>query len=178
NPAATPTPAVVPSATPIAMPPMGSLGLWSPNLQYDTCPSYPAGVVTDADKSAYLKALHDTYAVLGPDGQAYATWHPSVDPATGCRFGHEHGRNPAQAAIWPEVQDFFAYVRPDGTKDLAHAGVPFGYVNAQLDAYWAAQGQMIMRHEDHVGNKLEWADNLGFAINPVPGAPKQYTSLT
>lgn len=40
-------------------------------------------------------AVHDTYTVVGPDGNTYKTWHPQVDPTTGCTFGHEHGSNPA-----------------------------------------------------------------------------------
>jgi hypothetical protein len=37
---------------------------------------------------------HDAITVLGPDGLAYPTWHPAVDQASGCSFGHEHGADP------------------------------------------------------------------------------------
>jgi hypothetical protein len=40
------------------------------------------------------QAIHDRYVTTGPDGKLYPTWHPAVDPVTGCRFGHEHGADP------------------------------------------------------------------------------------
>ena len=53
-----------------------ALGLWQPNLRYDTC----------------SQAVHDAFAVVGPDGLRYPTWHPptAIDPDTGkeCSFGH------------------------------------------------------------------------------------------
>src|SRR5690606_6377513 len=38
--------------------------------------------------------IHNSYFVVGPDGTRYPTWHPPEDEATGCSFGHEHGRDP------------------------------------------------------------------------------------
>ncbi len=38
--------------------------------------------------------VHDQYVATGPDGRLYPTWHPPVDPASGCTFDHEHGDNP------------------------------------------------------------------------------------
>lgn len=38
--------------------------------------------------------VHNRHVVAGPDGRSYPTWHPPIDPATGCAFGHEHGANP------------------------------------------------------------------------------------
>ncbi len=40
------------------------------------------------------EAIHNQYVATGPDGNLYPTWHPPVDPATGCVFDHEHGDNP------------------------------------------------------------------------------------
>lgn len=40
------------------------------------------------------QSVHDGYTAIGPDGNVYPTWHPSVDPATGCWFDHEHGSDP------------------------------------------------------------------------------------
>src|SRR5581483_11927460 len=37
---------------------------------------------------------HDAITTTGPDGKQYPTWHPAVDPASGCYFGHEHGDDP------------------------------------------------------------------------------------
>lgn len=39
-------------------------------------------------------AQHDAITATGPDGQSYPTWHPAVDPVTGCVYGHEHGADP------------------------------------------------------------------------------------
>lgn len=87
------------------------------------------------------KWLHDTYWVYGPDGKVYPTWHPPTDinPTTGqtCTYGHEHGRNPAESK-------------------LASWTVPFGYVNEQL----AQTDPDHPRHEDHVGHKVEWKNDV------------------
>jgi len=40
------------------------------------------------------ESVHASYVTTGPDGQLYPTWHPPVDPKTGCLFGHEHGADP------------------------------------------------------------------------------------
>lgn len=37
-------------------------------------------------------------------------------------------------------------------------GIPFGYVNEQLDV-WDPTSQ---RHEDHVGHKIEWENDVEF----------------
>ena len=84
-------------------------------------------------------AVHEKYVVKGPDGAMYPTWHPPNDPATGCSFAHEHGRDPRGSALFATV-----------------GHIPFGYANARLDIYDPAN----MRHEDHVGHKIEWENNV------------------
>ena len=114
-------------------------------------------------------AFHDRYFVVATDGHRYPTWHPpvAVDPATGreCAFGHEHGRDPRHSQLWKmrQVQRAFYFdananqqMDPD---EEAWAGLPFGYVNQQADTWFAAQHQATMRHEDHVGHKVEWAND-------------------
>ena len=113
-------------------------------------------------------ALHDTYFVVAPDGHRFPTWHPPVvtDPTTGadCAFGHEHGRDPRGSALWQtrQVQRAFYFdANANGRMDAdeeAWAGLPFGYVNARADEWFEAQGIATMRHEDHVGHKVEWAN--------------------
>ncbi len=49
--------------------------------------------------------IHNSYSVVGPDGLVYPTWHPSVDPATACKFGHEHGRDPRGSDLYAEIGD-------------------------------------------------------------------------
>ena len=96
--------------------------LWSPGPQ-DTC----------------SKAVHDGYSVVGPDGMLYPTWHPPVDPISGCTFGHEHGRDPAGS-------DLFTVV----------GKIPFGYANQHLEE----SGFGAARNEDHVGHKVEWENDI------------------
>lgn len=88
--------------------------------------------------------VHDAYSTVGEDGKRYPTWHPPVDPATGCSFGHEHGRDPRGSRLYTSVGD-----------------LPFGYVNEQLDQ----SGLGIHRHEDHVGHKIEWENDV---LVPLP----------
>lgn len=107
------------------------------------------------------KAEHDRFFVLGPDGLKYPTWHPPViTDSTGkrCTFGHEHGRDPSKYEHWATIKRHFAFdANHDGTiqdSEFATSGVPFGYVNQQLDL--AALGHT--RHEDHVGHKVEFVN--------------------
>lgn len=87
--------------------------------------------------------IHNGYSVVGPDGKLYPTWHPPVDPATGCKFGHEHGRDPSGS-------DFYRRMGP----------IPFGYANEQLAIYDPSG----IRNEDHVGHKIEWENDLEFDL--------------
>jgi hypothetical protein len=91
-------------------------------------------------------AVHNRYSTVGPDGKLYPTWHPPVDPETGCSFGHEHGRDPRGSHLYASVGD-----------------IPFGYANEQLDT-WDPNG---MRHEDHVGHKVEWENDVPMHIDGI-----------
>ncbi|WP_341524647.1 hypothetical protein WKK05_18610 [Nostoc sp. UHCC 0302] len=99
------------------------------------------GMWTPSQFDTCPKSLHDTYWVYGPDDTVYPTWHPSsdVNPATGqtCTYGHEHGRNPAESR-------------------LASWTVPFGYVNEEF----ARTNSGKTRHEDHVGHKIEFKNDV------------------
>lgn len=126
-------------------------GVWTPS-KWDTC----------------SKALHDSYAAIGPDGKTYPTWHPPTAMENGqpCTFGHEHGRDPNGSALLPLIQEELG-------------GVLFGYANEKLDEWNAAQGiQNGMRHEDHVGHKIEWENNVRMAesIN-VASSPRRYVDV-
>jgi hypothetical protein len=118
-----------------------ALGLWTPT-RYDTCPTW----------------LHDTYAVVGPDGRRYPTWHPPsvVNPETGrgCTFGHEHGRDPRASRVLGLI------ARQLRGRSAAGAGVPFGLANEALDIYAAQHPGSPTRHEDHVGHKIEWQNGV------------------
>jgi len=99
-----------------------AMGRWEPTT-FDTC----------------SKEIHDAWSTVGPDGKLYPTWHPPVDPVTGCTFGHEHGRDPRQSDLYREV-----------------GAIPFGYANE----YLTASGFVGERHEDHVGHKIEWENDI------------------
>ncbi len=115
--------------------PAAAYGIWTPS-RFDTCPA----------------ALHDRYAVRGPGGKLYPGWHPPVGrgPATGhrCTFGHEHGRD-------PRGSDLYRWV----SRHLG-GGLPFGAAAEALDAFAAAHPGTPTRHEDHVGHKVEWQNDV------------------
>ena len=106
-------------------------------------PSKAIGVWVPGTGDTCTPAIHDNYATVGPDGKLYPTWHPPVDPATGCTFGHEHGRDPRGSDLYDET-----------------GAIPFGYANEILDV-WDPTG---MRHEDHVGHKVEWENDVEFRL--------------
>jgi hypothetical protein len=114
----------------------------SENVQSPVAPngfSAAYGLWTPGPNDTCTKADHDKYSVVGPDGKLYPTWHPPVDPETGCSFGHEHGRDPRGSSLYHEV-----------------GAIPFGYANEQLDVYDPANP----RHEDHFGHKVEWENDV------------------
>ena len=114
----------------VAITPIGnaaSYGTWHAG-PHDTCPD----------------SVHNRYSVVGPDHKLYPTWHPPVDPVTGCTFGHDHGRDPHGSNLYSSVGD-----------------IPFGYANEQLDTWDPANP----RHEDHFGHKIEWANDVPLHFN-------------
>lgn len=117
-----------------------AMSRWTPDPRYDTC----------------TQAEHDSYKVMGPDGKWYPTWHPPVHTranGTQCTFGHEHGRD-------PKGSNLFAFAKEQ------YGGILFGYANEQLDIHNAANNiNNGMRHEDHVGHKIEWENNLRMEVN-------------
>ena len=125
-----------PGGTPAAK----ALGVWEPGA-FDTCP----------------RSLHASFAVIGPGGKRYPTWHPPrvIDPASGepCTFGHEHGRD-------PRGSDLYRWVRSHLVGAGGDAGIPFGVANEALDSWAASNPGAAIRHEDHVGHKIEWQNDV------------------
>lgn len=103
------------------------------------------------------QAIHDSFYVVGPDGRRYPTWHPPRDPATGCWFGHEHGENPANSALWNDLRRHFAWdANGNGSIDDSEAfssrsGIPFGYA-----AEYGGAPALI----PHDSYKIAFVDNL------------------
>lgn len=126
-----------------------AMGLWTPAAR-DTC----------------TQAQHDAYSVIGPDGKRYPTWHPPTGP-NGCTFGHEHGHDPSGSNLYADIQALYG-------------GVLFGYANETLDA-WNAVNNITtgMRHEDHVGHKIEWANNITvYESTTTGGANRRALAVT
>jgi len=111
QPTATATEEPQATATPTQAPPSGDLSPVSPDI-LGTCSA----------------EVHDRYAVTGPDGKLYRTWHPQtvpVDPnnpnGATCRFAHEHGADPTTSLADPSLPAF-NYVALQGGKDEPHQG--------------------------------------------------------
>lgn len=124
-------------------------GLMGPGLENAIGPSTAFGIWTPGPGDTCSKEIHDRYAVVGPDGLIYPTWHPPVDPGTGCHFGHEHGRDPRGSALYAVTGD-----------------LPFGYANQQQDIH----NPNMRRHEDHVGHKIEWENGMQMNVRGAAGA--------
>jgi len=75
------------------------------------------------------QSVHDRYWVKDANGVSHPTWHPPVDPVTGCRFAHEHGDDPRLSPNYSFAE-----------------GIPFGITHGGSAGF--------MRHEDHVGHKI------------------------
>src|SRR5437879_5862966 len=61
------------------------------------------GIWTPGPRDDCTAEVHNSYSVVGPDRKLYPTWHPPVDPVTGCSFGHDHGRHPRGWMLSPVV---------------------------------------------------------------------------
>jgi hypothetical protein len=72
--------------------------------------------------------LHDAILTTGPDGRSYPTWHPAVDPVSGCYFGHEHGADPRLARANAEMPAF-GYAAAMAGIDEPHAGFKVFVIN-------------------------------------------------
>lgn len=140
----------------------------APNAKYDKC-----------DDGTDVVSAHKAYYVVAYDGIKYPTWHPPVvtNPITGvgkCYFGHEHGSNPQKYVHWGEIVQHFgkdsngdgkitAMVIGDDGKITQgdRAGIPFAIANEHMDQYYNQEGRdsIFVRHEDHVGHKIEYVNN-------------------
>lgn len=123
-----------PPSTSQPAPASHALGQWTPHAPYDTCSA----------------AYHDSFAVVASDGKRYPTWHPPTGTENGreCTFGHEHGRDPRGSVLLADIE-------------AQYGGVAFGFANEQLDLYNADKRVLDrMRHEDHVGHKIEWENDV------------------
>jgi hypothetical protein len=155
----TPTPAPQPQpSTPAPQPEPKGDGLPAP------LPAVPSSVAATtrnwapAPQDTCSKSLHERFSVVGPDGRRYPTWHPPTitDPATGkpCTFGHEHGTDPSSSQIYAWAIEHFANATYPG-----HGGLPFGLAAEALNT-WSEQHATPKRSEDHVGYKVDVANDV------------------
>ncbi|MDB3936112.1 hypothetical protein N9383_05280 [Granulosicoccus sp.] len=125
----------------------------------ETAPTGPLGMGFMAVRSYYQDfprrsgecsvEVHDRYWVRDSNGVTHPTWHPAVDPQTGCRFAHEHGDDPRLSPNYVFAE-----------------GVPFGITHGN--------GGGLMRHEDHVGHKVVVQSDWGLVDgNPQNGQQPQ-----
>jgi hypothetical protein len=144
-----------PATPPLTEPPGDGLPAQLPPAQ----PSYASASWTPSPQDTCPATVHERYSVIGPDGKRYPTWHPptTVDPATGrtCTFGHEHGRDPRGSDIAGWVAEHLAAPGAE-----AYAGIPFGLATESLDVYAAANPGTRIRHEDNVGYKVDYENDV------------------
>jgi len=144
GPSATPSPSPMPTASPtlpadlrqITFPPIGPAGLGSCSAE-----------------------AHDRFAVEGPDGQTYRTWHPvtvPVDPAdpagAACSFGHEHGVDPIQGRFTQMPPfGYTSRITGDVAMILAHAGFKVLYHPEERDGTGTWAEWRISFHQGTAG---------------------------
>ncbi|MGH7514317.1 MAG: hypothetical protein ACREOQ_15490 [Gemmatimonadales bacterium] len=114
----------------------------------DATPSRAFGIWKPGAAETCTKEQHDAYAVVGPDGKLYPTWHPPTGPG-GCSFGHEHGRDPHGSDLYDDA-----------------GGLPFGVANEAL----AVSDPANPRDEDHVGHKVEWENDMDLQFSGAGSA--------
>jgi hypothetical protein len=130
--APTATPTTTPVAT-TAMPTATSTGGGVPQAG-QLCPAW----------------VHDASTTRGPDEKPYPTWHPPVDPTSGCTFGHEHGDDPrtsrANASLPP-----FGYLGSLIGDSEPHAGFKVFVANRGLKNDEGRTMQVDSRLVFHMG---------------------------
>ncbi len=136
-------------------------------------PPAPPGFTAPPPNRPCPTWVHDRYTTTGPDGAAYQTWHPQIDPVYWCYFGHEHGSDPALIPGAPKVP--YAYVstrlgtpEPDaGFKEFTFRDFTGDYwVRFVVHGGTAGQGRVCARFHtlyvqvyDRSGNEMV---NVGF----------------
>lgn len=159
-----------------------ALSTWSWHENENPAPksaNYPDTRYDKCDDGTDIVAVHKMYYVVAYDGLKYPTWHPPVvnNPITGngkCYFGHEHGSDPQKYLYWSDIyQHFGKDLNGDGqitplvinaqTGAITpgdRAGLPFGIANEKMDQYYNQENRdsIFVRHEDHVGHKVEYVN--------------------
>ncbi|WP_240644176.1 cellulose-binding domain-containing protein [Antribacter gilvus] len=140
------TPVPTPTSTATPPPSAPTPGTSLPPAGARTSMAYD--LIVRADDKGYTpksgecsKAVHAEYWTYGPDGKVYPTWHPTRD-SSGCYFGHEHGDDPRNAAVF------------------TRSGVGWPAFGVTSEALMESTSSGSHRHEDHVGHKVVAVSNL------------------
>lgn len=114
-----PTSIVIPSIIPTA-----------PTIPNVTNTPVTGGLKSDdpAILGSCSQTTHDKYAVTGPNGKLYRTWHPARDES-GCVFAHEHGDDP-KTSFAKSTLPAFGYLGELAGDDEPHAGFKVFVANA------------------------------------------------
>lgn len=113
-------------------------------------------------------SIHDKYQAKGPDGRLYPTWHPPLDPQTGCYFDHEHGSDPQSfvGSGWSGMPAFGYTAMQAGLAEL-HAGYKVAVANDDLHGHaW-----MIIYNQDTSSPQRVYAQfhSVDWAISDSSG---------
>lgn len=108
-----------------------------------------APVLARPNADACSAAVHDAYTTPGPDGQSYPTWHPPIDPASGCSFGHEHGADPRTSTANNTLPPFGYVASLDGMSEphqgfkvfVVHLGEPVDIAGAMTPS--PVEGRLV-----------------------------------
>lgn len=132
EPTATPVPPT--PIPPTAVPPTSVPPTPVPPTAVPSAPTTPPTGEVPVAGQPCPQSVHDQITTTGPDGKQYPTWHPPVDPQSGCLFGHEHGADPRTSAA-DNTMPAFGYVGALMGVDEPHPGfkvfiMPAGYQEA------------------------------------------------
>ncbi len=130
-------------------------------------PPVPTGYPIPLPNQPCPDWVHGRFTTTGPDGQAYNTWHPQIDPVYWCSFGHEHGSDPARIPGAPLVP--YGYVAAHVPQDEPDVGFKEFIFPDDSGQYWvrfivhagtASQRRVCARHHtlyvqvyDNAGNE-------------------------
>jgi hypothetical protein len=185
EPSETATPTETPSQTPTdETPTPTATPTDEPDWDTITFPNIPVRVLGTCSAE-----VHDRYAVTGPDGLKYRTWHAETvlvnpdDPSQGsCTFRHEHGDDPRQGSFAEEPPPPFGYVSRlanDYAMIAAHGGYKVAYHGRDqpegIGAEWRLsmhQGTMGVGRLNLFGHEIQ----LDIVESP-PEAPLRRTSV-
>jgi hypothetical protein len=114
--------------------------------------------------------VHRQYAVTGPDGETYLTWHPPLNLKNSCYFDHEHGSDPASyVGFESSGLPPFGYISVQAGVEEPHRGYKVYVTNDDLNG----RAWMIVLNQDTSQPSRAWVQHysLDWHIASVGGEP-------